>query len=83
LLAFFVFQDSPIDEGIQEVMPKIAKLGKPVLCWAAGGPYTRKQVRALEANGIPVYESGERIAVAAHTLIQRWHLARADGFAKR
>jgi 3-hydroxypropionyl-CoA synthetase (ADP-forming) len=69
LASFFVFQDPPLDEGILRVMPEILKLGKPVLCCASGGPYTRKQVGVLENQTVPVYETGERLATAAHALM--------------
>jgi acyl-CoA synthetase (NDP forming) len=50
---------------------EIAKLGKPILCCAAGGPFTHKQVSKLESLNIPVYETGERLAVAAYALATR------------
>ena len=71
LAAFFVFQDPPLDEGITMVMEEVAKLGKPILCCAAGGPYTRKQMNCLETYNIPVYETGERLAAAAYALMTR------------
>ena len=75
LMPFFVFQDTPLDEGILAVLEQVKKYGKPLVCCAAGGPYTRKMSRGIEALGIPVYESAERAANAAHALVRQAHVA--------
>jgi 3-hydroxypropionyl-CoA synthetase (ADP-forming) len=75
LMPFFVFQDTPLDEGILAVLERVKKYGKPLICCAAGGPYTRKMSRGIEALGIPVYESAERAANAAHALVRQAHVA--------
>jgi 3-hydroxypropionyl-CoA synthetase (ADP-forming) len=69
LMPFFVFQDTPLDEGIVTVLERIKRFGKPIICCAAGGPYTRIMSRRIEALGIPVYETAEKAAKAAHALI--------------
>lgn len=72
IIPFFVFQDTPLDEGIIEVMFKASqegrKLSKPILCCAAGGPYTRRMSRRLEEMKIPVYPTPERVVAAAYAL---------------
>jgi len=71
LMPFFVFQDTPLDEGIVAVLERIKKYGKPIICCAAGGPYTRMMSKRIEALGIPVYETAERAANAAYALIRQ------------
>ena len=71
LMPFFVFQDTPLDEGIVAVLERIKKYGKPMICCAAGGPYTQMMSKRLQAVGIPVYETGERAANAAEALVRQ------------
>ena len=51
-------------------MKEAKEYGKPILCCAAGGPYTIKQSRKLEEMGIPVYPTPERAVVAAKALFE-------------
>ncbi len=76
LMPFFVFQDTPLDEGIVQVLAEIRKLGKAIVGCAAGGPYTRMMSKKIEALGIPIYETGERAVHAVDALIQQ---ARVSG----
>ena len=69
MMPFFVFQDTPLDEGIVDVLDRMKKVGKPMICCAAGGSYTRSMSRRIEAIGIPVYETAERAVDAAHALV--------------
>jgi 3-hydroxypropionyl-CoA synthetase (ADP-forming) len=69
MMPFFVFQDTPLDEGIVDVLNRVKELRKPIICCAAGGPYTRSMSRRIEAIGIPVYETAERAVDAAHALV--------------
>lgn len=71
MMPFFVFQDTPLDEGIVEVLMDVKKLGKPMICCAAGGSYTRTMTSRIEAIGIPVYDTGERAADAAYALVRQ------------
>jgi acetyl coenzyme A synthetase (ADP forming)-like protein len=71
LMLFFVFQDTPLDENIVSIVPEMQKYGKPIICCASGGPYTRKQSKILEEKGVPVYPTPERAVAAAHALIIR------------
>jgi 3-hydroxypropionyl-CoA synthetase (ADP-forming) len=71
MMPFFVFQDTPLDEGIVDVLGKVKELRKPIICCAAGGPYTRSMSGKIEAIGIPVYETAERAVDAAHALVRQ------------
>ena len=65
LIVFMVLQDTPLDEGILDVLAKAKQYDKPIICCAAGGPYTAKITKKLEDLGLPVYPTGERAARAA------------------
>ncbi|MFQ5711574.1 MAG: acetate--CoA ligase family protein [Candidatus Geothermarchaeales archaeon] len=78
IMPFFVFQDTPLDEAITHIVPEMLRYGKPIVCCAAGGPYTKRQVSILEARGIPVYPTPERATAAVGALIQYGKL-RAKG----
>jgi 3-hydroxypropionyl-CoA synthetase (ADP-forming) len=72
IMNWFVFQDTPLDEAIVESLDKVNKKSeKPILCGAAGGPYTLKMSRAIEKVGVPMYESAHMWITAAHALV-RW-----------
>jgi 3-hydroxypropionyl-CoA synthetase (ADP-forming) len=69
---WFVFQDSPLDEGIVDVLAEMAeKYHKPLLCGATGGPYTQRMSRRIEERGIPVFPS-VREWMAAAAASHRW-----------
>jgi 3-hydroxypropionyl-CoA synthetase (ADP-forming) len=68
LMPFFVFQDTPLDEGIVEVLARIKDFGKPIICCASGGSYTREMSRRIEELCVPVYERPEGAAAAARAL---------------
>jgi 3-hydroxypropionyl-CoA synthetase (ADP-forming) len=53
VMPWFVFQDTPLDEGIVEVLAELSG-NKPILCGAMGGPYTARMGRELEARGVPL-----------------------------
>ncbi|MGB9022100.1 MAG: acetate--CoA ligase family protein [Candidatus Bathyarchaeia archaeon] len=68
LMPFFVFQDTPLDEGIVQVLVRIKDFGKPIICCASGGSYTREMSRRIEELCVPVYERPEGAAAAARAL---------------
>jgi len=70
IMPFFVFQDTPLDEGIVEVIAQSNNRGKPIICCASGGEYTRKMSSLIESRGIPVYPIPERAIVAVQTLVR-------------
>ena len=58
VMPWFVFQDTPLDEGIISKLSRLTRTySKPILAGAIGGPYTERISRAIEAEGIPVYHS--------------------------
>lgn len=74
VMPWFVFQDTPLDEAIVEVLHELQKSPtKPILCGAVGGPYTSKMSAAIEEIGIPVFHTvrewmaAARGAAGAHT----------------
>jgi 3-hydroxypropionyl-CoA synthetase (ADP-forming) len=69
LMPFFVFQDTPLDEGIVDTTARLLGSGKTIVCCAAGGPYTKKMSKAIEAHGVPVYETAERAVAAVSALL--------------
>jgi len=75
MMPFFVFQDTPLDEGIVEVLKDVKTLGKPLICCAAGGVYTRTMTRRIEGIGIPVCETGDRAADAAYALVRQAYVS--------
>ena len=75
LMPFFVFQDTPLDADIVGAVAGLRNLGKPIICCAAGGPYTQKMVKAIEAYRIPVYETGERAVAAVRALVLQARVA--------
>jgi len=63
-----VFQNSPLDEKIVEVMGRLNGRGKPVVCGAMGGPYTARMSAAAEAVGVPVFHAVRDWVAAAGAL---------------
>lgn len=71
IMNWFVFQDTPLDEGIVEALDQVnKKSSKPILCAARGGPYTVKMSRAIEEIGVPVFDSAHLWIAAAAALVQ-------------
>ena len=72
IMNWFVFQDTPLDEGIVEVLDKMnRKAQKPILCGATGGPYTNRMSQAIEDIGVPVFNSAHLWIATASALV-RW-----------
>ena len=69
LMPFFVFQDTPLDDDIVSVIAELRSFNKPIVCCAAGGPYTERMSRRIEELGIPVYETAERAVAAVKALV--------------
>ena len=62
MVPYFVFQDTPLDEGIVDVLDEASGKGKTLICWASGGPYTRKMSKEIESRGIPVFSDAHELA---------------------
>ena len=70
IMNWFVLQDTPLDEGIVDVLDRINKKSqKPILCGATGGPFTRKISRAIEEIGVPVFDTPHLWITAAKILV--------------
>ena len=67
ILAVLVLQDTPLDEGIVDVLARY-KEKKPILVSASGGSYTRRLCNLIEERGVPVYDTIERAVEAASAL---------------
>jgi 3-hydroxypropionyl-CoA synthetase (ADP-forming) len=66
VMPWFVFQDTPLDEGIVDVLGQLhSTYHKPILCGGAGGPYTERMSRAVERVGVPVYATVREWMAAA------------------
>jgi len=71
VMPWFVFQDTPLGEDIVDIPGRLSqKYDKPILCGAAGGSYTERMSRSLEAEGVPVYHSVRDWMAAAGGLAQ-------------
>lgn len=70
IMPWFVFQDTPLDEGIVDVLAELSR-AKPILCGAMGGPYTKKMGQALEACGVPLFDEVRPWLAAARAVSYR------------
>jgi 3-hydroxypropionyl-CoA synthetase (ADP-forming) len=58
VMPWFVFQDTPLDEKIIQVLAELSDTHqKPILCGAMGGSYTLRMASAIEDRGVPVFTS--------------------------
>jgi 3-hydroxypropionyl-CoA synthetase (ADP-forming) len=80
VMAWFVFQDAPLDEGIIEVLASLPARfpGKPILCGASGGAYTGRISREIESRGVPVLATVTEWLAAAAALTTRLALPGPD-----
>jgi 3-hydroxypropionyl-CoA synthetase (ADP-forming) len=81
IMPWFVFQDTPLDEGIVEMLAAVSGT-KPILCGGMGGPYTEKMSRALDDAGVPCFNSVRSWLAAARTLSFRARLYKDKGVLK-
>jgi 3-hydroxypropionyl-CoA synthetase (ADP-forming) len=69
VMAWFVFQDDPLEVTIVEVLADFQKLKKkPVIVGAMGGPFTQKISAEVEDQNVPVYGSVTSWVTAAGSL---------------
>lgn len=72
IMPWFVFQDTPLDEGIVEALAELSRISsKPILCGAMGGPYTDKMSQAIESRGVPFFKGVRQWLAAARALSYR------------
>lgn len=70
VMSWFVFQDTPLEETIVEVLAELSRWSpKPIICGAAGGAYTDKMARALEEAGVPVFRTVRAWVMAARAVL--------------
>ncbi|MGB7295088.1 MAG: acetate--CoA ligase family protein [Candidatus Aminicenantales bacterium] len=69
VMPWFVFQDTPLDEKIIDVLADLLKSNqKPIVCGAMGGPYTERISKAIESEGVPVFMDVRQWLAAAKAL---------------
>ena len=69
VMAWFVFQDNPLDEKIVKYLANFSKKNKkPILVGGNGGEYTHKISKLIEKHKIPVYDDLRTWVAAAHAL---------------
>ena len=69
VLAWFVFQDNPLEEKIVKYLANFSKKHKkPILVGGNGGEYTQKMSKLIEKHKIPVYDDLRTWVAAAHAL---------------
>jgi 3-hydroxypropionyl-CoA synthetase (ADP-forming) len=66
VMPWFVFPDTPLEEDIVQKLGRLTRsYEKPILVGTMGGPYTQRMAKAIEAEGVPVFQSvGDWIAAA-------------------
>ena len=69
VMPWFVFQDTPLGEDIVERLGRLRRAyNKPILVGTLGGPYTARLSQAIEAQGVPVFQSVRDWIAAARGL---------------
>ena len=69
IMAWFVFQDNPLEEKIVKYLADFSKKKKkPLLVGGTGGQYTQKMSRLIEKHKIPVFDDLRTWISAAHAL---------------
>lgn len=73
-----LFQVPSLEETITDTIISLQKHGKPILCCAAGGSFSRNMSERLETHGVPVYPTPER-AVRAFAALAKFSRGRKLG----
>jgi len=72
LMAWFVFPNSAMEEDIIKALADLNdQYEKPMVCGGFGGPYAEQMSRAIQARGLPVYDSVREWVAAAMALSHR------------
>jgi 3-hydroxypropionyl-CoA synthetase (ADP-forming) len=78
IMAWFVFQDDPLEVSIVDVLAEFQKnTKKPILVGAMGGPFTQRISNEIEDRNVPVYPSVTSWVAAAGSLA-KWSKIFAD-----
>jgi 3-hydroxypropionyl-CoA synthetase (ADP-forming) len=69
VMPWFVFPDTPLEEDIVQKLGRLTRAyDKPILVGAMGGPYTQRMAKAIEDEGVPVFQSVSDWVAAARGL---------------
>jgi len=69
VMPWFVFQDTPLEEDIAQKLGQLTRAyDKPIVVGGMGGPFTQRMVKAIEAEGVPVFQSVSEWIAAARGL---------------
>ncbi len=69
IIAWFVFQDNPLEEKIVKYLADFSRTKKkPLLVGGIGGKYTQKVSQLIENHKIPVYDDIATLVTAANAL---------------
>ena len=69
IIAWFVFQDNPLEEKIVKYLADFSRTKKkPLLVGGIGGKYTQKVSQLIENHKIPVYDDIATLITAANAL---------------
>ena len=72
VMPWFVFQDTPLDEGIVNALGELSdRRTKPIVCGGMGGPYTVAISKQIEARGVPIFPTVREWMAAVHALAFR------------
>ncbi len=72
VMAWFVLQDAPLEDSLSQTLVELVRQSpKPIVCGAAGGPYTGKIRCELEIEQVPLLGSVEEWVTAAASLASR------------
>jgi 3-hydroxypropionyl-CoA synthetase (ADP-forming) len=68
-MPWFVFPDTPLEEDIVQKLGRLTRAyDKPILVGTMGGPYTQRMAKAIEDEGVPVFQSVSDWVAAARGL---------------
>lgn len=73
IMPFFVFQDAPLSETIEEfheIMGKVNDSNKTLICVASGGKFAKAQIKRLQKNGIPCIPTSKRAVLAICKIVR-------------
>jgi 3-hydroxypropionyl-CoA synthetase (ADP-forming) len=69
VMPWFVFPDTPLEEDIVQKLGRLTRAyDKPILVGTMGGPYTQRMAKAIEDEGVPVFQSVSDWVAAARGL---------------
>ena len=79
IVAISLFQVPTLGENLVDILGDLQKHGKPILCCASGGKYTKQIAEKIEAKGLPVYESPERAVRAFAAMANYFEMIKKSG----